>query len=508
MRSRAPALAALVLAVAVAVPSEADQGQAVSAATRPNIVVVMTDDQDLASMAAMPRVQRLLAAEGTTFARHTVEFSLCCPSRATYLSGRLSHNSNVRGTNPPAGGYGNLDAAHTLPVWLQTAGYTTAHLGKYPNGYGMESHPLTGGVPPGWDEWRAGLGSTGGALDANVYLSYGYTLNEDGVPTTYGTRPDDYHDDVLTRHAVDFVQRAASAGRPFFLDLSYLNPHWESTDATTTPSVEGVLSNRTGESLAAPPRPAPRHAGMFAGAEVPRTPAFNEADVSDKPAFVRERAPLSDELVARLDRWRQARLESLQSVDEGVARIVAALDAAGVLEDTYIVFTSDNGWIEGQHRLVFTKVHAYEPSTRVPLVVRGPGVKRGREVRDWTSNVDVPATLLDVAGARPDRPLDGMSLARYFATPERRLHRAVLHQTGPDAAGYAAVRAGDWKYVEYRTGERELYDLAADPEELANRASDPAAAGTTTALAALLARLTGCVGPSCVVTDVPSTSWR
>ena len=159
--------------------------------------------------------------------------------------------------------------------------------------------------------------------------------------------------------------------------------------------------------------------------------------------------------------------------------------------------------MEGHHRLAFTKVHAYEPSTRVPLVVRGPGVKHGRVVHDWTSNVDVPATILARAGARPDRPLDGMSLAAYFPTPERRLHRVVLHQTSPDAAGYAAVRAGAWKYVEYRNGERELYDLATDPEELQNRAADPTAAGTRAGMAALLARLTTCAGPACVVTGVP-----
>lgn len=475
----------------------------------PNIVVVTTDDQDLASVEHMPKLRKVLAEEGVTFERHTVSFSLCCPSRATFLTGQHGHNNGVRDNFPPAGGYVKLNPAETLPVWLQRAGYATGHIGKYPNGYGYDSHQETNGVPPGWDDWR-------GTPEERAYYYYGYLINENGTLVAYGERPEDYQNDVVTRLGQRFIQTRAKGPKPFFLSVNYLAPHWElypgSAQNLTAPL--GLLNPIEGQPFSesetfAPPVPAPRHKGMFAGVPAPRPPSYDEAEVSDKPASVQRRPPLSQEQHDRIDLWYQLRLESLQSVDEGIAQLVATLKANRELDDTVFVFTSDNGWMQGEHRIPDGKVVVYEPSTRIPLVVRGPGVRPGGRVADWTTNVDVPATILDIARATPGLPQDGTSLVPYLSDPGRTTGRVVLHETqpAPDVRAYTGLRAGRWKYVEYPdpnkpdvARELELYDLVADSHELTSLHADPALALLRQRLAAILGGLRNCKGHGCVVT--------
>jgi arylsulfatase A-like enzyme len=466
----------------------------------------MTDDQDVASVAQTPRVSALLKKAGVTFGRHTVSFSLCCPSRATYLSGRLAHNHNVQSNGPPGGGYGNLDTKHTLPVWLKRGGYVTGHIGKYPNGYDGSQHPTTLGVAPGWTEWN-------GAVDPTTYRYYGYVLNENGVDVPHGNAPADYQTDVLTSKAVDFVRRRAAGAKPFFLDVAYLAPHYETKPGSRPASLEPEdLEGQIGDesSLGTPPVPAPRHARMFVNAKAPRLPSYDEANVSDKPAYVRKRPLFTSDYEGRIDRWYRARLRSLQAVDEGVARIVAALDKAGVLDNTYVVFTSDNGWLQGENRLALRKVDVYEASTRIPLIVRGPGVEHGSVVKDWTSNVDVPATILDLARVKRTGATfapDGMSLEPYLSSPGKRLGRVVFHEQTANRYPYAGVRAGRWKYVSYDSGEKQLYDLFADPYELHSLHTDPSTVAVRRDLVELLAKLRTCAGKACVVTGYPD-SWR
>jgi N-acetylglucosamine-6-sulfatase len=491
------AIAVLLLAGLVVV-----QRTLVGAEPHPNIVVIMTDDQDPASVSSMPRVNELVRRPGVTFARHTVSYSLCCPSRATYLTGQLSHNHDVRSNVPPLGGYGRLETNETLPVWLTRAGYVTSHIGKYLNGYDATSHAARKGVPPGWKEWH-------GTVDPTTYRYFGYVLNENGAIVPYGTTARDYQTDTLTRKAVDFIRRRSGDGRPFFLDVAYVAPHFELGGAEGRP-VDG-LEGRGDESVfGAPPVPAPRHRRMFAAARAPRPPSFDEADVSDKPAYVRERARLAPEYIEKIDRWYRARLQALQAVDEGVAQIVRALDRAGVLDSTYVVFTSDNGWLQGEHRLALRKVDAYEQSTRVPLIVRGPDVARGSVVKDWTSNVDLPATILELAGAKreaPTFPFDGRSLASYLSRPQTIAGRVVFHEVFARDQTYTAVRAGRWKWVEYTSGDRELYDLLADPNELHNLAKDVRTATVRSALADALAKMRACRGSACIETGY-TDAWR
>ncbi|GAA2802866.1 sulfatase [Saccharopolyspora taberi] len=444
---------------------------------RPNIVVVMTDDQTVEQMQALPAVADL-AREGAVSGTNLAAYPLCCPSRATYLTGQYPHNHGVQGNHEPVGGYYRLDGSRTLPVWLRDAGYHTAHIGKYLNEYGTRQ-PTE--VPPGWTEWY-------GAVDPSTYRYFDYRLNENGRTVHYGNRPEEYQSDVYTRKAVDFVHRRGTSEQPFFLSLAYLAPH------------SGFPSRgRCADSA----HPAPRHAGDFRDAVLPRPPSFDEPDVSDKPQSVAGLPRLGPEAVERITRDYQCRRESLLAVDEGVRELVGALRETGELDRTLIVFTSDNGFFQGEHRVPKSKFKPYESSVRVPLVLRGPGVPPGTRIEGLTANVDLAPTLLDAAGAEPGHVVDGRSLLPVLAGRERLDHRAVLLENGPDDGRrnpqYDAVRTDRYVYVEYATGERELYDLRLDPHQLRSAHADPAHAPVRDALAGALAALRDCSGASCRV---------
>ena len=318
---------------------------------RPNIVVITTDDQTVESLRVMTNVHKLLAKQGTTFVNNFATFPLCCPSRATFLTGQYSHNHCVVGNSLTNGLY-NLDESNTLPLWLMSAGYTTAFVGKYMNGYGKQAPTA---IPPGWSEWYAG-----------VTMAYrGHSMNRNGVLTRYGSAEASYQTDVFGRTAVDVVRRRAPESRPFFLWLSFFAPHAGSpVDPDDPPGLHT-------------PSPALRHRNAFAGEPLPAAPSFDEEDVADKPAALRNRPLFSSEDVAAITENYQQRLESLLAVDEAVGQLVAELRASGELDRTVIVFVSDNGFFHGEHRVPFGKYLPYEPSIHVPLVVRGPGVPRG-----------------------------------------------------------------------------------------------------------------------------------
>jgi N-acetylglucosamine-6-sulfatase len=441
---------------------------------RPNIVVIMTDDQTLESMRVMPGVRSALAAGGTTFDRAFVSTALCCPSRATLFTGQYMHNHGVLGNRPPEGGYGRLDTTEYLPVWLQRAGYHTTHIGKFLNRYGQDNPPTE--VPPGWSEWYA-------SIDLSTYQYTGYQLNENGVVSTYGR----YQADEYSQRAVDAVKRLSPAAAPFFLSVAFLAPHSGGPRDADDP--QGLVT----------PRPADRHRDSFASEPLPRSPAFNEADVSDKPSFIRRRPRLSAARRAAIEENYRQELESLLAVDEGVVRIVDALRAAGELENTLIVFTSDNGYFHGEHRVPYGKVMVYEPSVRVPLIMRGPGVPRGARRRQLVSNVDLAPTILDAAGAEPGRAQDGRSLFGLLHDRGLEWGRELLLEgpTGFDAVAFSALRNERYLYAEHDNGERELYDLARDPHQLESLHDDPAHAALEARLAQRLAALQVCAGASC-----------
>ena len=443
--------------------------------SRPNVVVLLTDDQTVESMRVMAGVQAELAGSGTTFDRSFVSNPLCCPSRATLYTGQYTHNHGVIGNRPPEGGYGRLDKSEWLPVWLQRAGYHTIHIGKFMNRYGQDSPPNE--VPPGWNEWYT-------SVDPSTYRFTGYQLNENGVVSTYN----EYSTDEYSNRAVDAVRRLAPSGQPFFLSVAFLAPHSGSPRETDDPS--GIVT----------PMPAPRHRDRFASEPMPVSAAFGEADVSDKPSFIRRRPRLSAERVAAITENYRQELESLLAVDEGIVRVVGALRDAGELENTLIVFTSDNGFFHGEHRVPYGKVMVYEPSIRVPLILRGPGVPAGARRRQLVTNADLAPTILDAADAVPaGRVPDGRSLFPLLRDRGLAWGRELLVEGAPgiQAVAYAALRNDRFVYAEHDNGERELYDLRRDPDQLDSVDGDQDYESIEARLAERLAALQICAGPSC-----------
>lgn len=468
-----------------------------AAAVPPNIVLIVTDDQDFRSLQEMPNVRKLLTQEGTTFPNFIFSTPGCCPSRASILRGQYTHNHGVLRSKGPNGGFAtfyNLGREEsTVATWLKHQGYRTALVGKYLNGYpeGVDA----GYVPPGWTEWQAPL--------QEHY--FGYDFNDNGTIVRYGHRPEDYLTDVLSQKAQDFVRRSAKAGKPFFLHLTPRAPH-------------------------GPAIPAPRHAEAFPNATAPRVPSFNEEDVSDKPAYVHDAPPFTDDEIDQIDALYRDRLRTLLAVDEMVADLIATLEATNTLGNTYVFFTTDNGYLVGEHR-VAEKGLPYEESIRMPLLVRGPGVRAGAVEDRLVSNIDLAPTFAALAGTRTPRFVDGRSLVPLLrGEPPGSWRQAVLvaafgrdeevsvaGQIGTKARvpAFRALRAVDRLYVEYATDERELYDLANDPYQLDNLAAgaDPAELDR---LSAWLTELKTCARAGCRAaedeppggTDAPAADGR
>jgi len=470
--------AALTVALLAAVTTTGPHGRAEAApAKRPNIVVLETDDQTLAEMEVLPNVRRLIGGQGVTFDHNFDSFSLCCPSRASLLTGQYSHNNGVRGNTPPEGGYYKLDSTSTLAVWLKDAGYYTAHVGKYLNGYGTRNPHE---IPPGWSEWH-------GAVDPTTYRYYNYTLNENGTLHTYCASQEAscYQTDVLREKANAIIRERAGKG-PFFMWAAFLADH------AGDPHPPGDPQNT--------PEPAPRYKDRFRGTPLPQPPSFNEADVSDKPRSIRRRPLLTPAQIATVQENWQQRRETLLSVDDAVVSIVGTLRSTGQLDNTLILFTSDNGFFHGEHRVAFGKVLLYEPSIHVPLLMRWTGNKslpRGVHRKQLTMNVDYAETMLAAAGVKPGRVEDGVSLLPLWRDGGKELGRDLLVDNTPGPGHFDAIRTNHYLYAEYANGDRELYDLRKDPYELQSEHANPSYEPLRLALAARLHRLVPCAGASC-----------
>ena len=486
-----------------AAPVPAPATAMTTGAARPNFIVILTDDQDLTlgSLDHMPRTRDLIARQGMTFSNYFVPLSLCCPSRATILTGLYPHNHKVYTNFPPDGGFERFDElGHeeaTLATALHAAGYRTALIGKYLNGYPNGRDKSW--VPPGWDEWASPVGGS-------PYAAYRFTLNENGQTVKYGSMAGDYMTDVLAGKATAFVRGAAVSGQPFFLFLSTFAPHKPAT-------------------------PAKRHVNLFPGLKAPRTPSFNEADVSDKPDRIRALPRLTPAQINTIDVLYRKQMLSLQAVDEAVAALVKALQETGALANTYIVFTSDNGFHMGQHRLEPAKYTAYETDVHVPLLIRGPGVQAGSRTGALASSVDLAPTLAELAGTRLPVDSDGRSLAPLLRgqTPEAWRQMVLLEQfafpISPPRAGqtleppdsqdekagdylaHVGLRTMDFKVVAYENGEREVYDLRSDPDELVNLRSSVGKAWLTR-LSKMAKALGKCAGTSCRQLEArPVPAW-
>ena len=414
---------------------------------KPNILFVLTDDLDAAAVEYMPQVKSLIAERGVSFSNYFVNISLCCPSRATILRGQYAHNTGIYTNNKADGSFihfyqQDLEKS-TIATWLHEEGYRTAFMGKYLNGYPRQAS--LDYVPPGWDEWYSPINDSG-------YVGYNYTLNENGNLVSYGRDAKDYSTDVYTAKARQFINRAAQDKQPFFAYVSYFAPH--------QPAIS-----------------APRHRHLFVQKQVPRTNSFNEADVSDKPAYIRNLPLLNRAERAKIDRLYQRRLRSLQAVDEGVASLIETLKANNQLDNTYIIFTSDNGFRLGQHRLPPAKETAYEEDIHLPLYIRGAGIPQGKVIDKIVGNLDLAPTFAELAGAKIPKFVDGRSLvSSIYSQSVSSWRKALLiehRQDSPQALipSYAGLRTEKCTYVEYENNERELYNLTQDPQQLKNIAN-------------------------------------
>ena len=389
----------------------------------------------------MPTVNDELVAHGVTFSNAFVSNPLCCPSRATILTGRYSHGTGVYSNAGPHGGFDAFVDDSTIATWLQAGGYRTALVGKYLNKYASTY------IPPGWDDWVAFTG------DVDYF---DYSLNENGVIVNRGDQTSDYSTDVLAAEATSFIR---STNGPLFLLFAPFAPHFRKGNRFET-------------------TPAPRHAGAFAGIEPWRPPSYGEPDVSDKPSWVKRLPPFTTDTETRGDAFRQSQLESLLAVDESVGEIVDALRETGRLGNTMIVFTSDNGYTWGEHRW-FSKVAPYEESIRVPLVIRYDPLTSRRTDGHLAVNVDLAPTFARIAGVQSPGS-QGRSLVRHLASQGGPWRRDFLLEQyrGGGVPTYCGVRSSRYAYVQYQLGTEELYDLVADPYQLDNRARQPAVRST------------------------------
>jgi N-acetylglucosamine-6-sulfatase len=449
-----------------------------TAATPPNVVFVLTDDLSWNLVRYLPQV-RQLQADGLTFSDYTVTDSLCCPSRSSIFTGRFPHDTGVFTNGGTDGGFDFFhvhgEESQTFATALQARGYRTAMMGKYLNGY--QPANTQGGsqpyVPPGWSEWD---------VAGNGYPEFNYNLNENHTVVHYGNQPQDYLTDVLAGKGTSFIANAAAAHEPFLLEVATFAPH-------------------------APYTPAPRDANSFPGLTAPRGPAFDTLP-TDAPPWLAGRTPLTDAEKATIDAGFRKRVQAVQAVDQMIGELRAALVKAGVAGNTYVVFSSDNGYHMGEYRLNPGKMTAFDTDIRVPLVVAGPGVAGNATSTAAVQNIDLAPTVEHLAGAPVPSNVDGHSLVPLLRGGSGAGWRTagLIEHHGPDTLAddpdlpgpnsgnppsYEAIRTHTYTYVEYLDGSREYYDLAADPLELHNLVGSLSAARLS-ALHTALAGLVGC----------------
>jgi N-acetylglucosamine-6-sulfatase len=491
-------------------------------ATGDNVIFILTDDQAATELAAMPNTQALIGGQGMTFTRAYIPYPLCCPSRASMLTGDYMHNHGVRGNLGIYGGWERFRAheSDTIATRAHDAGYYDVHIGKYMNGYAAGS-PIPLPVPEGWDEWYGKI--------SEEPLYFNYSLIEQTGPADvpelafYGDQTDEYQTDVFRDKALDFLDTLTGPQSPFMMNVWFNAPH-------------------------GPFDPAPRHLFTLSAAALPRLQGFDEKDLSDKPNWLRKQARkrLGKALKRTIASERRRRLEQLRSVDEAVAAIVAKLEEEGILEDTYIIFASDNGFFRGEHRIAGGKYLPYDPSSRVPLMIRGPGIPHGVASDELVSAIDIPQTIHEIATGSPNPEADGRSLLPYAENAYLRSTRPLLLEadTGPGqgsagfdpaeasvsqakvakvrvagrrgvkdldqekmatktvangnfAPAYRAIRTDRYLYVLYANGQTELYDMLIDPAQLRSKHADPRYKWVRRFLFGQLVSLTNCRSATC-----------
>lgn len=502
----------------------ASAGSALSG-TRPNIVWIVVDDMRADDLQYMPRTRRLLGDRGVTFANSFSPYPLCCPARASYFTGQYTHNHRVYTVHSPFG-FHSFDDSSTLPRWLRRAGYNTLYLGKYLNEYGqappygVDSGTSVRYRPPGWTRWHA---SIDGGLpkkhpqEGGTYRFFDTTISNNG--DGFINFKDKYQTDAYGAFAASLIKEFAARRKPFFFVTSYTAPH---NGGPIEPDDVRYVTNSEGTEVTfgSPARP-DRVKGMFDSTilEAPGA-GWADPDPSDKPEYLRGISePNAEELVAMRELTRQ-RAESLYVVDQAVQRTVSSLKRAGVLNKTMIVFTSDNGYYLGEQHIRQGKIIPHEPSMRTPTLIRGPGIPQGEVRYDPITSLDFAPTMVDVAGATAGLVMDGDSVLDTLLADQGWAH-GVLINTGPqgvvrntdesgepldtedpglsDIRWIIGVRTARYSFLDNASGEEELYDVVADPEQHHNLAVDPAYDEVRRELKSVMRQLRACDGEECRV---------
>ena len=439
-------------------------------AEKPNILLILTDDQERSTLRHMSEVQKRLVNEGRLMDEMVSTYPLCCPARTTILRGAYTHNHRVYGNNGRRGGWSRFEDLglqdSTVATWLQDAGYRTALFGKFLNNYDGS------GVPPGWDRWYAQHGE---------YRGLGGVNDQGDIRTTSG-----HADTVLKDEALGWVEGAADSDAPFFAYVAFNAPHTHG-------------------------RWAPGYDDMFADEGVPRTPNFNEEDVSDKPEWIRRTGPLTASEVNRVDRIYAGQLRTLQTVDRFVAELDETLSAKGEMDNTYVLYYTDNGLHLGNHRLDYGKITPYEEDINFPLIVRGPGIPAGTTSEALVGDHDLAPTMASMGGAPLPGSVDGRDASPVFSGPEPSDWRDAIFIQGlgpgnrPPAKpeqqpGWIGTRTKNHTYAELATGEKELYDLQKDPHQVESMHAT-ADAQLLSGLNSLTEELANCSGESCRVAE-------
>jgi N-acetylglucosamine-6-sulfatase len=458
---------ALLLASVVVLLTAIGSMKAGAAATKPNIIFVLTDDQFPGTENAMPALKKNITSQGVKFTNMTSTYPLCCPARATIERGQYAHNTHIYGNELPLGGWAKFRDQglqdSTIATWLHDAGYQTGLFGKYMNNYQDRS------IPPGWERWYAWNGPKEGWT----------AINDQGVQKPMDPRE---ADSDTSNAALEFLRSHLGRPAPVFAFVSFGAEH------------RPYYHDRA-------------DTDKFKGVRVPRSPSFNEGDVSDKPSYVSKRPKPSSSDIADLDRKYRKGLRSLMRVDRFIGRASDLLRSKGEMRDTYFVFYTDNGNHFGQHRLAPGKLQPYREDTGFPLIVRGPGIPHGSKNGELVGNHDIAPTLASMGGATIPTFVDGRSFLPIAKDPSVAWPRtAILSEREHDDVStnrWDMLRMGGKVYTRYEKGAHEYYDLSMDPYQVHNAlgASDTAYAppdgSTRDYYEKRLDALYACAGVSC-----------